>query len=162
MREESFLDVEAKRLRFCLNHPEARALRSTQGAYALDAIRRLRARALSENTSFLIMMIPDNAQVDDTLLARILARRGETVADYDTDCFQEILSQFAAQERIESLDLLPAFRGAPDASKLYTERDTHWSVAGNELAADVVAKYLAPRIAPAQSPKPVQAANPAE
>jgi hypothetical protein len=43
------------------------------------------------------------------------------------------------------LDLYPAFSRAAPAEHLYKPRDTHWIIAGNRLAAENTAGFLADR-----------------
>ena len=46
---------------------------------------------------------------------------------------------------IEIVDLLPAFRDTAARRRLYKPRDTHWNIAGNALAAELVSQNLVDR-----------------
>ena len=50
------------------------------------------------------------------------------------------------EEAIPFLDLLPAFVEAGQRTRLYKPRDTHWNLAGNRLAAEVIAPIMRERI----------------
>jgi cell volume regulation protein A len=47
---------------------------------------------------------------------------------------------------VEVLDLLPAFAEAGQQTRLYKPRDTHWNLAGNRLAATVIAPAVRARL----------------
>jgi hypothetical protein len=54
----------------------------------------------------------------------------------------DLLSDLGAADRIRVVDLWEVFREAGSNGGLYLQRDTHWSRAGNELAASVLADTL--------------------
>ena len=73
-----------------------------------------------------------NGTVDpDKLFARI-------------DDQENVIAQAASEIGADFLDLTPCFRqGILHGSTLYYEFDTHWNQAGHELAAELIAEYLA-------------------
>lgn len=146
MRDESFLEVEAKRLRFCHTDPLSASMRSVQSTYTTDAIREIKNILAADHIPFRVVIIPDDSQVDDTLYRRILERTGDKESDYNRFCFQQILKDYLSAEQIGYVDLLPVFRSHPQPARLYVERDTHWSDAGNHFAAQSIAEYLLPFI----------------
>ena len=46
------------------------------------------------------------------------------------------------KQNIEYLDLLEPFQQKGMSSKLYKPKDTHWNIAGNRLAADLIYEYM--------------------
>jgi len=65
----------------------------------------------------------DNSQWDITLPNRALASR---------------LTRLG----IETLDLYDSFVAASAQRRLYRQRDTHWNIAGNHLAASLIAAHI--------------------
>lgn len=58
---------------------------------------------------------------------------------------QDAILDWAHQNSVETLDLLPAMQGAQDKN-FYHRIDDHYNVQGNEFAADWVARYLENKI----------------
>ena len=90
-----------------------------------------------------VVVIPDEIQVDAGL------QRDLAVADprYREDSMDYLLPNRMLGDRldeleIDTLDLLPAFQEAARTQRLYKPRDTHWNIAGNALAAELIAKHL--------------------
>jgi len=40
------------------------------------------------------------------------------------------------------LDLLPSFVAASKTTRLYKPNDTHWNIAGNSFAAELISRHL--------------------
>lgn len=90
---------------------------------------------------FVALIIPDQAQIDPTLLDRL----AETLIpgmSLEIDRPQERLAAYLEARSIQYLDLLSPFREASPEPRLYKLRDTHWSASGNRLAGIVLADYL--------------------
>jgi hypothetical protein len=47
---------------------------------------------------------------------------------------------------VDYLDLTPAFVAEAATSRLYRNNDSHWNIAGNRLAAGLIAEYLVTRL----------------
>jgi hypothetical protein len=88
-----------------------------------------------------VVLIPDEGQVDRALARRIARRSGFSL---DLDRPQRRLVPWLEDRRIPHLDLLPLFRRRHEAGgpRLYRLQDTHWSVAGNRLAGETLADFL--------------------
>ena len=82
--------------------------------------------------AFAIVILPDEIQVDDRLLARILDRYGLSRFDYVMDLPQTLVQRIASENGIPCLDLLWGFREAAyrDPAPLYQPRNTHWNEKG--------------------------------
>jgi hypothetical protein len=92
--------------------------------------------------SFVVMMIPDLAQVDADLRLRVLHRLGLEEDDLDPGRPQRRLARALGEAGIDHLDLLPHFVAESRHRDLYWSSDTHWNPAGNLLAARLLADYL--------------------
>ncbi len=97
----------------------------------------------AHGSRFVVVVIPDEFQVDPAVRAEVMAAAKTKLEDYDLDLPQRELAAFFARAGIASLDLLETFREQAKNGRLYRPRDTHWNVAGNRLAAERIAQYLA-------------------
>lgn len=73
------------------------------------------------------------------------------IDEMDTDKSTRLTEDFSAREDIDFLSLIPGFRAKiGDSSERFDHHyltcDGHWTVQGNQLAADITAAYLAPKI----------------
>lgn len=106
---------------------------------ALDVL--LALKALAGDVPFLLLVIPDEFQVEDAVWAEI-------GAPGERDRPQEVLAHFCREHGIGLVDPLPALRAEPplaDGQKhLYHLQDTHWNVRGNAVAGRVLAEALRP------------------
>jgi len=101
-----------------------------------------------------VVVIPDEIQVDAGL------QRDLAVADprYREDSMDYLLPNRMLGDRldeleIDTLDLLPAFQEAARTQRLYKPRDTHWNIAGNALAAELIARHLTSTRSPSRRPR---------
>lgn len=90
----------------------------------------------------LVIIIPDENQVNQELLDQVVAfqkiKKDDLVMDYP----QKLLVNFFSKQNFNYLDLLPAFREVGNKMTLYHPADTHWNLAGNQLAAEQIFKYF--------------------
>ncbi len=98
---------------------------------------------VNSNAKFVVMMIPDEYQVYPSLLKEAAHHKGNQPNDYNTDLPQTQLSHFFQENEIASLDLLPTFVEQSENQILYRRQDTHWNIEGNQLAAKMLAEYIA-------------------
>ncbi len=95
----------------------------------------------------LVLVIPDEIQVNPEERAELCRRSGLDERDYDLEQPQRAVKAIATRLGLEVVDVLPAMRGRTD---LYFEKDTHWNERGHELAA----RLLAPRLEAARGDEP--------
>jgi len=97
----------------------------------------------ASGTAMVVVIIPERFQVEAETRRAILERLDRVEEDFDCGYLQKRLGDFLAEQGIPHLDLSPAFRAAEsEGSVLYNPGDTHWSPAGNALAAREIAEYL--------------------
>ncbi len=132
---EAFLEVERKRLR--ISNPERAETQRLYKAFfrALDTIHATLGDRL------LLVVIPDEFQVNDTLYETLLAR-AERPEVYDRDLPQRLLRDYANARDIPILDLLSALRAAEPDGRTYHLRDTHWNARGNRIAGEAIAGFI--------------------
>jgi hypothetical protein len=138
-REETLLSLERQRLRlFAVDR------RSEAQAWLADVVRTVAAldRAVAASGGRLVVVVmPDHMQVDDALRDAVVG--GPIEGRYDFGWIQPALVEQLGARGVIAVDLLPAFRAAPRVPRLYRRYDTHWSTAGNALAAAGVISLLA-------------------
>lgn len=138
---DRFVAIETERMALCL--------RSQDGAFreladrAAEVVSDLADEVGRTGARFVVMLIPDQYQIDQMLVEDVLRTTGARREDYDFDRPQRVLSRALRSEGIEVLDLLPIFRRASAGGALYRPRDTHWNRRGNRIAAEELAAFLA-------------------
>jgi hypothetical protein len=114
---------------------------------ALDAVAETIGRIASicrrRRIGLSVVVIPDEIQIDPRLQRELAAADPR----YALKGMKYRLPNRKLGERLEllgidTLDLLPAFREAARAKRLYRPRDTHWNIAGNAFAAELIARHL--------------------
>jgi Arc/MetJ family transcription regulator len=135
------------RLEFFHRHTRAGWRFQDNIAFVHEQIREIREYLQLRGIAFAIVILPDEIQVDDRLLARVVQRFGLNRSDFVMDLPQTIVQRIARDEGIQTLDLLWGFREAAsrDADPHYKARDTHWNDKGNQLAARLILPWLEDR-----------------
>lgn len=134
MSAELYHEIEAERLEICLRS------KSLEFRLRFDRVAQLLERFAWEvrqsGADFLVMIIPDEFQVDPEVLTAAFEAGGHAPEDVDLDRPQRALRDFFVDHEIPHVDLLPSFRDAARDRRLYLEKDSHWNAAGNRLAAE--------------------------
>ncbi len=144
LSEDTFFDVERRRLEICLREQDPRLRDSYRGAAEL--IDRMQRASDREGRDLLVILAPDRFQVEAELKSQLLSRYGLDPARYDFDQPQRILVESFNARGVEVLDLLPAFRRQDAGVPLYLPRNTHWNARGNQVAAERIAAWFFERI----------------
>lgn len=136
MPHAQYLELESRHAReVCGGGDEvyyARWWRILDGIRAAVAPRRL-----------LVLVIPDEFQVEEPLWREIVARLGVPL---DRDRPQRLVGAGLTRRGIPYLDLLPALRAEPAGGDgwrhLYIRDDSHWNARGNAIAGRLLAASL--------------------
>lgn len=138
----TFLAVEHQRMAVARRRP-SRAVAAAYGA--VDAwVADLRDAARRSGAELLVVLAPDQFQVDAELRRAVAARYEVDLRDYDLERPQRVLGETLAAAGVASLDLLPVFASG-GGGELYLPADSHWNPAGNRLAAAAIARALRSR-----------------
>ena len=97
-------------------------------------ILRIKKRADEQGIPLLVVVIPDETQINSTLRKLVFTDSHE----YEIDLPQSLLTEWFDREGIRALDLLPTFRADPRC--LY--RNTHWTEEGHRLAAEKILRQV--------------------
>jgi len=133
---EEYLAVQRERLS---NHLRRDAEREALVANSIAQIERIQRLTAAEGIPLLLVLLPDENQLNPALQARLIpAAERER---YDFTMPQALLRERFAALGLPTLDLLPVFQQDPRC--LYMN-DTHWTPEGHLLAAQAIAAWLRP------------------
>lgn len=138
LSEDAYLEIQEGRLR--LVRTDQRATFERLFADTRELLIRLHRSVRARGARLLLVLVPDEFQVSDQVLARVVERYDVDPDLLDLTLPQRRLKQLCEAEGFPCLDLLPVLRAAPE--RVYRVRDTHWSLAGNRRAARAIAEAL--------------------
>ena len=142
--EKAYLDVEVGRLDVC--RPALRKHLKHGYEVTERLLLELRDELRSRGVALVVLLIPDEAQVDGALFEKLLPLTGRPAKEYDLDYPNRRLGEFMKAHGIEAVDPLPALRDAARVAPVYLRQDTHWNEAGHAIAAEALERALAPRL----------------
>lgn len=95
-----------------------------------------------KNITLVVVLIPDEVQVSPILQQKVIEAFRVGPDAFDFQLANKLLATEFEKHNINYLDLFDDFRVASGQISLYKPNDTHWNIAGNELAAEVIDNYL--------------------
>ena len=109
----------------------------------------LQAKRACGKTPLLVVLIPDEMQVEDAQWDALFAGSSD-LERLDRSQPQRLLGGWLEERSIPYLDLLPPFRRVPPLADgdrhLYHLRNTHFNRRGNEVAGRALAEFLRSRV----------------
>jgi len=108
----------------------------------LPILDKIRSTVERSGARYVMVIHPDQTQVDEGLERDIIRRFDVDGTEYDFELPQKILYAYCSERGIVCLDLLPLFRVKAKNSDLYLLRDTHYNEEGNRLAARAISEFL--------------------
>jgi SGNH hydrolase-like domain, acetyltransferase AlgX len=141
MTEERFLRVERGRSKMYIKGYK-RFSRSVDSA--MTYLEKIKALCKERGVQLVVVLIPDELQINRDLQKTVRAKFHPHVADNDWDPAlpNRTLAARLSKAGIDTIDLYDSFAATGAQKRLYKPRDTHWNIAGNQLAANVVAVHL--------------------
>lgn len=138
--EAQFHDIQVERL----NNYDPSSRRLDAGYEQAQSFFEAVGRLQSDGVWVLVALAPDQLQVDAALRDATLLQEGREAGEFDFELPNRRLFELrdALAPHVPMIDLLPAFACAETDDPLYRLRDTHWSVAGNRLAGEVIAEAM--------------------
>lgn len=97
----------------------------------------------TRNIDFQVVIIPDEVQVNSSLQTQVRSMLPDELQKKWNVTFP--IDQFTAalrEAKIGYIDLFPQFLEAAKVRTLYKPRDSHWNMAGNRLAAEIIAHNI--------------------
>ena len=144
MATERFLEIQVDRARI---YDRDSAWLSEAAGRAAGYLREMRDLSRRTGADMLVVLIPDETQVDPALLAAVAQALGRAPGDFDVEQPNRAITAALEAAGIPLLDLLPAFVDRSPRGRLYKPQDTHWNIAGNRVAAVEIAQALRERLA---------------
>ena len=160
--ETEFASIQAEEMRR-LYRPQDPAVVDRAWRPVLDGLETIRTEVLRQGRRLTLAIYPSALQVypeQRVALVETLRRRPRYAtlsADaLDPSLPNRQLAAYCQRAAIPCVDLTPVFVGASRASTeaLYKQRDAHWTIRGNRVAADAEAEFLAGVVCPRGSPAP--------
>jgi len=137
--KSAFLKTQVVRLNEWGKRTDKDVARMKRVFPVLDAIR---ATAEAGGARYVMIIHPDETQVNAALRREIIATFQLNEHEYDFYLPQEVLRSYCADRGIPCLDLLPIFRAKARGGDLYLLHDSHYNRSGNELAAVSISQFL--------------------
>jgi lysophospholipase L1-like esterase len=115
---------------------------------AVNWLDRMNAICEKKGIKFVVVILPDEIQVNKKLQADIRSKYHPAVGNdsWKIDQPNRMLTERLTSLGIDTLDLYPYFVQEATRQNLYKPRDTHWNKAGNQLAADILQDYIGKKI----------------
>lgn len=132
---EKFLDNQTARAQIFLkgDRESATALNNQ-----MEYIKQIKRICDSKNIKLLVVMIPDETQINLEVRQQVLAKMNVDPQQIDLKQPNQALAKILTQEKIPYLDLLDPVMTISKQKLLYKPRDTHWNIAGNRVAAQAI------------------------
>jgi hypothetical protein len=91
---------------------------------------------------FLVVVIPDELQVNDQLQQSVIDASRLPPESFDFGLPNKMLTAKFRESDIDYIDLRDDFASISKTMRLYKPNDTHWNVAGNRTASEIIAKHM--------------------
>jgi hypothetical protein len=117
-------------------------------AMALSYISEIKRLCDGRNIGLTIVLIPDEMQVSKPLQTRVVVASGLAPASFDFTLPNRLLRARFEELKIDYIDLLTEFSAHSLNDRLYRPNDSHWNIAGNELAARLILQHVSAQVRP--------------
>jgi len=141
----TYLSIEYQRSGIYKVNQDSEVAESYGGAK--EILKQMALEAAGNNMGFVVVLAPDELQVNPLLRHQLMRRYGMNPGEYDFERPQRMLMEYLRSQRIKALDLLPHFVEAAKVRALYLRNDSHWNKSGNALAAQEIWSYLSEMVA---------------
>jgi hypothetical protein len=140
MSEDRYLEIEAQRSHVFRREDLLFAKTFHNTVFYLQQIRDI---CRQQHCHLVVVVMPDEMQVDDDLQRKVMSQIGTVKSDeWDFGLPNRLLASELEELDIDFIDLLDAFKAAAHEMRLYRPFDSHWNIAGNKVAADILATRL--------------------
>jgi hypothetical protein len=137
--EQDFLRIEAVRVDSCCYRDPEPAVRWQE---TMEVLKAIWSEADQMGARYVMVIHPDQIQVEDALRQQVFQAGDLFEADYDLGLPQTFLMADCVRNGLACLDLLHTFRTNGAEGGLYLLRDTHYNETGNRLAATEILRFL--------------------
>jgi lysophospholipase L1-like esterase len=91
---------------------------------------------------FLVVVVPDELQVNNQLRQSVIDASRLPPESFDFGLPNKMLTAKLRESDIDYIDLRDDFASISKTMRLYKANDTHWNVAGNRTASEIIAKHM--------------------
>lgn len=142
---DKFLEIQTGRAAiFVKDQPEFLTAFNNQVEY----IKQIKKICDSKKIKLLVVMLPDETQVNPQLQQQVVANAQVTPERFDVGQPNRLFTEVFTKGNINYLDLLDGFLAESKEESLYKPRDTHWNIAGNRLASRLITPKIIEQIQP--------------
>lgn len=140
---EAYMAIQRQRSWQYRTDRENQSTFATRLQDVLVDIQQIQAICQRENIALTIALAPSEIQVNSELQQQMMAVDGSQLSNsFDFHSPPKQLKNALEKANIGYIDLLPAFLEQGAQTPLYIPRNTHWNIAGNRLAAEVIRPVL--------------------
>lgn len=125
--------------------PESSPIYSSENLYfeeAMGQIGEIQNHTDKENIQVLVIIIPDELQLNDQLWSDAIQRNSLMEEDLNRYLPQQKAREYFDNHGIQYLDLLPELQKIEDPEKLYQPRDTHFNSDGQIEVSKIVGQHI--------------------
>jgi hypothetical protein len=138
--EMKYLKKQRKHLELTLRWPRWETEKKWRGT--LQNLAGIHAVAEERGIPLLLVIMPDEFQVNENVKKKVFERFQLAPEDYDVESPQKRLKAFAKSRQIAVVDLLEPLREADKLQRCYHLQDGHWNSRGNAVAAEAILPAL--------------------
>ena len=144
LTDEVYMEIEKKRSwMYTKRAPFKKAFADKAFADGLAYLVRIKELCDWNKMALAVVVIPDEIQVNVALQDKVLKALNVSSNEIDFTLPNRFLNEQLQAYRIDHLDLLDNFLSTAAQMNLYRPNDTHWNIAGNKLAGDLLTRYVA-------------------
>jgi hypothetical protein len=109
---------------------------------AVDSLKKIQDICKKNGIKLVVVIIPDEIQVNSPLQMEVKKQLLVQEGTWNITLPNERLAKQLNDMGVDYLDLYPYFVQKAQAQQLYRPRDTHWNIAGNQFAADIIQNHI--------------------
>ncbi len=138
--DDAYLNIEKDRSYIFQNPPSKIFTQDFDDAFSY--LIKIKQICDSRKIKLLVVLIPDEMQVNIALQAKVVQAIQKTPQQVDFTLPNKLLAQKFQENNIDYLDVLPIFAEESANKRLYRTNDSHWNIAGNKLAGELIQKHI--------------------
>jgi hypothetical protein len=139
LSDQKFIEIEAARSRiYQINYAPFENLLH----HALSDLEQIKQICDKNNIQMSVILIPAEIQITPTLQSEVITVLKMKPDHFDFSMPNQRLSHGLTALNIKHIDLYQPFLHASKEKILYKPNDSHWNIAGNQLAASLLTDYL--------------------
>ena len=137
--EDIFLDLE-KRHSVLYMKENRKIVDRVENAFSY--LKKMGEVCESKNIEYLVVVIPAEAQINLKLQSQVAQINRMKADEFDFRLPNKLLHARLEEAGIKYLDLWEPFDREGKTKRVYQMRNSHWNIAGNEFASEVLREYL--------------------